>query len=86
LIPDQAVGTSQDQKYVFTVNEADHSNKVEMHTVQLGPIVDGLRVIRSGINSNDWVVINGLMMLGPGVVTDPTNEVLTASAASGANH
>src|SRR5216683_2097576 len=53
LIPDQAVGTDQGQKFVFVVNAQD---EVEYRTGSLGPFIDGLRVVREGIQSNDWVV------------------------------
>jgi RND family efflux transporter MFP subunit len=51
LIPDEAVGSDQTQKFVFVVN-AEHL--VEYRTVQLGPIIDGLRVIRDGLRPEDW--------------------------------
>ena len=40
---------------------------IEYKRVQLGPLMDGLRVIRGGLASNDWVVVNGLMSIRPGV-------------------
>lgn len=64
LIPDQAVGTDQGQKFVYVVNE---QSTAEYKLIQLGPIVDGLRVVRQGIGPNDWVVVNGLMTVRPGV-------------------
>jgi len=64
LIPDQAVGTDQSQKFLLLV---DASNVVQYAPVTLGPMVDGLRVVRAGLHSNDWVVVNGLMTIRPGV-------------------
>ncbi|HWW99899.1 efflux RND transporter periplasmic adaptor subunit, partial [Collimonas sp.] len=43
LIDDKAVGTDQDKKYVMVLG-AD--NKVTYRTIKLGPIVDGLRIVR----------------------------------------
>lgn len=63
LIPDQAVGTDQAQKFVYVVNDKD---EVEYHAVKLGPIIDGLRVIHEGIQPKDWVVVDGLMTIRPG--------------------
>ena len=36
----------------------------------LGPIVDGLRVVRSGLDAGDLVVVNGLQRVRPGVKVD----------------
>jgi multidrug efflux pump subunit AcrA (membrane-fusion protein) len=79
LIPDQAVGTDQDQKYVMTVDETGGTNTVQYRVVTLGPLVDGLRVVRSGLATNDWVVINGLMSARPGAKVNPANTVLGAA-------
>jgi multidrug efflux system membrane fusion protein len=82
LIPDQAVGADQDLKYVLTVDEGGGSNKVQFHPVTLGPLVDGLRVVRTGLASNDWVAVNGLMGLRPGMTVTP--QKAAAAAAAGA--
>jgi multidrug efflux system membrane fusion protein len=63
LIPDQAVGTDQAQKFVYVINDKD---EIEYHPVKLGPIIDGLRVIREGVHTGDWVVVEGLMTIRPG--------------------
>ncbi len=63
LIPDQAIGSDQGQKFVYTVTE---ENAVEYKLVQLGPLFDGLRVVRNGLAPGDWVVVNGLMSVRPG--------------------
>src|SRR5205085_5443452 len=73
LIPDQAIGTDQSQKFVYVVNE---QNAVEYRPVQPGPVIDGLRVIRKGIQPRDWVVVNGLMSLRPGVKVQPQKTAL----------
>jgi multidrug efflux system membrane fusion protein len=80
LIPDQAVGTDQSQKFVFTV---DGNNTVQYAPVTLGPQVDGLRVIRAGLHSNDWVVVNGLMTIRPGAKVNPSRvEIASANVAA----
>jgi RND family efflux transporter MFP subunit len=63
LIADQAVGTDLDQKFVYTLTS---TNTAAYRPVKLGPIVDGLRVIREGLRPEDSVVINGLMNIRPG--------------------
>jgi multidrug efflux system membrane fusion protein len=68
LIQDRAVGTDLDKRYVYVVGA---NGTVEYRVVQLGPIVDGLRVVRSGLKPADIVVINGLQRVRPGVQIDP---------------
>jgi multidrug efflux system membrane fusion protein len=68
LIQDRAVGTDLDKRYVYVV-AADGT--IEYRTVQLGPIIDGLRVVRSGLKPSDVVVVNGLQRVRPGAHIDP---------------
>ncbi|MEJ0037480.1 MAG: efflux RND transporter periplasmic adaptor subunit [Gammaproteobacteria bacterium] len=69
LINDSAVGTDQSVRYVFAVG-AD--NKVEYRAVKLGPIVsDGLRVVRDGLKPGEFIVVNGLQRVRPGVTIAP---------------
>ncbi len=82
LIPDQAVGTDQSQKFVFIV---DDNNTVQYSPVTLGPQVDGLRVIRSGLRTNDWVVVNGLMTIAPGAKVAPSKVGITSTNATAAS-
>ena len=62
LIQDRAVGTDLDKRYVYVVEKST----VQYREVELGPIVDGLRVVRSGLKAGDVVVINGLQRVRPG--------------------
>ncbi len=68
LINDSAVSTDQSNKYVLEVN-AD--NKVEYRAVKLGPVVDGLRVVREGLAPGDSIVVNGLQRVRPGMPVTP---------------
>ena len=62
LINDSAVGTDQSVKFVLRVG-AD--NKVEYAPVKLGPLVDGLRVVREGLKADDVIVVKGLQRVRP---------------------
>lgn len=73
LIQDRAVGTDLDKRYVYVVG-ADGT--VEYRTVQLGPIIDGLRVVRSGLQPSDVVVVNGLQRVRPGAHIDPVKVAM----------
>ncbi|TLY79413.1 MAG: efflux RND transporter periplasmic adaptor subunit, partial [Gammaproteobacteria bacterium] len=68
LINDSAVGTDQSVKYVLFVGK---DNKVEYRPVKLGPIVDGLRVVREGLSPGDTIVVNGLQRVRPGSPITP---------------
>ena len=52
--------------------------------MQIGPIVDGLRVIDHGLGPNDQVVVSGLMRAVPGQKVDPQQVHVAAAAATGA--
>jgi multidrug efflux system membrane fusion protein len=73
LLPDSAINTDQSQKYVLTVN-AD--NKVEYKKVELGPLNDGFRVIKSGLSAQDRVVLAGFHAAPPGATVEPQLEKL----------
>jgi membrane fusion protein, multidrug efflux system len=68
LMPDSAIASDQSRKIVFTI-AADGS--VGTKLVELGPIVDGLRVIRSGLAASDRIVIEGLQRARPGQKVSP---------------
>jgi multidrug efflux system membrane fusion protein len=57
LIPDNAVVSDQAKKIVFLVGD---DNVVKPAPVTLGPIVDGLRAVKSGLRAEDQIVIDGL--------------------------
>jgi membrane fusion protein, multidrug efflux system len=69
LVEDRAVGTDLDRRFVLVVG-AD--KKVESRTVTLGPLVDGLRVIRQGLTAGELIVVNGLQRVRPGMEVNAT--------------
>lgn len=56
LIPDEAIRTDQDQEFVYVVGDDD---KVVRRRVDLGPIAEGLRIVRDGLRPGDRVVVTG---------------------------
>jgi RND family efflux transporter MFP subunit len=63
LVPDSAISSDQSSKIVYVVAE---DGTVGVKRVELGPMVDDLRVIRTGLESSDTVVIDGLARARPG--------------------
>ena len=64
----RAIGTDLDKRFVFVVTKTRRSSTA---TVTLGPIVDGLRVVRTGLAAGELVVVNGLQRVRPGMKIDP---------------
>ncbi|MFI5031329.1 MAG: efflux RND transporter periplasmic adaptor subunit [Reyranellales bacterium] len=78
LIPDSAVVSDQARKMVFVVNK---DNVVEGRPVTLGPLYEGLRVVREGLTAEDRVVLDGLAnpMVRPTAKVNPQPGKITAS-------
>ncbi|MEB0076135.1 efflux RND transporter periplasmic adaptor subunit [Pseudomonas sp. CCI3.2] len=68
LINDEAVGTDLGKKFVLVIG-AD--NKSAYRSVELGPKLEGLRIVRSGLSKDDTIVVKGLQRVRPGTVVDP---------------
>jgi len=68
LIEDRAVGTDQTRRFVYVVKP---DNSLEYRDVELGPLHEGLRVVRSGLVPGERIVVNGLMRVRPGVTVEP---------------
>jgi membrane fusion protein, multidrug efflux system len=68
LVPDDAVATDQSRKIVFVVKPDD---TVEARAVTLGPLDDGLRVVREGLKPDDRVIVDGLQRARVGAKVSP---------------
>ncbi|MEK1931168.1 MAG: efflux RND transporter periplasmic adaptor subunit [Pararhizobium sp.] len=79
LIPDEAIGSDQDQRVVYVVAE---DGSFTTKPVRLGPRLYGYRVIREGMTGDETIVVNGLTRLRPGVVVDPKMVTLPQEAAA----
>jgi membrane fusion protein, multidrug efflux system len=77
LIPDSAIVSDQASKIVFAVDE---DGTVGVKKIELGPIVDGLRVVRSGLAPNDRIVIEGLARARPGQKVEAEDGTIKAAA------
>jgi len=79
LIPDTAIASDQSRKIVFTVAD---DGTVGTKLIELGPIVDGLRVIRSGLTATDRIVIDGLQRARPGQKVKPEDGTIKPVASA----
>jgi len=78
LIDDKAVLTDQDRKYVYVLG-AD--NKAVRKDVQLGRMIDGLRVVESGLGAKDKVIVHGVQkVFMPGMPVAPKTIAMGADA------
>src|SRR5438477_2445411 len=68
LLPDTAIATDQSRKIVFVVKDND---TLEARAVELGPLYEGLRVIRTGLKPEDRVIIDGLQRARVGAKVAP---------------
>jgi membrane fusion protein, multidrug efflux system len=68
LLPDTAVATDQSRKIVFVVKD---DNTVEAKPVTLGPLDEGLRVVRAGLKAEDKVIVDGIQRARVGAKVTP---------------
>ncbi len=82
LIPDFAISTDQDKKIVYVVG-AD--KMIQTREVTPGRLMNGLRVIRSGLDETDLVVLDHLQMIRPGMPVSPQEEPLHENTGEAAD-
>jgi len=83
LIDDKAVLTDQDRKYVYVLGAG---NTAQRKDVQLGPLVNGMRIVQSGLGDDDKVIVTGLQQIFyPGVPVTPKESAMESSRAATAS-
>jgi membrane fusion protein, multidrug efflux system len=78
LIEDRAVGTDLGKKFVLAMTPDNH---VDYRLVELGPEIDGLRVVNKGLAPGDVIVVNGLQHVRPGDAVAPTRVAMNVDSA-----
>jgi RND family efflux transporter MFP subunit len=78
LVPQAAIGTDQGRRFAYVV-EGDGTAR--QREVRLGPVVDGLQLVREGLRAEDRVVVNGLQRVRPGTRVTPEHKPLEDHAA-----
>jgi membrane fusion protein, multidrug efflux system len=83
LVDDKAILTDQDRKYVYVLGAG---NTAQRKDVQLGPLVDGLRMVQSGLGTGDKVIVSGIQKIFyPGVPVTPKESAMELSHATTAS-
>lgn len=79
MIADRAIGTDQSKRFVLVL---DAQNVAQYREVKLGRVHDGLRVIESGLEAGETIVVNGLQRVRPGSPVTPTKTDMQAAASA----
>jgi RND family efflux transporter MFP subunit len=72
LVDERAIGTDQAQKYVLTLSA---TNTVVYQPVQLGSVVDGKRVVSTGVRAGEEIVVNGMQRVRSGMAVAPERAI-----------
>lgn len=79
LVPDEAIVTDQTRRFVYVV---DKDGKSLQRNVETGPLVEGLRVIKTGLAPTEKVILDGLARLQPGMPVDAKLITMKPRAAA----
>ncbi len=79
LISEKAIATDQAQKYVLALTK---TNTVAYESVVLGPVIGDMRVIRSGVNAGESIVVNGMQRVRPGMPVKAEQAVASKQDSS----
>ncbi len=71
LTPNRALGADQGGRYLLIVNA---ENVVEKRYVQIGALVDVMRVIEQGLAADDSVIVRGVQRAREGMTVSPIPE------------
>jgi len=80
LVPDSAVMTDQANRIVLVVGEDD---VVTPRTVVLGPLFRGLRVVHSGLDGSERIIVEGLLRARPGQKVTPQDTTISLTDGEG---
>ncbi|MEO3427351.1 efflux RND transporter periplasmic adaptor subunit [Pelagibius sp. CAU 1746] len=79
LVTERAIGLDQAGRYVYVVGA---ENVVEKRSIVTGQLIDGLRVVESGLAAGEKVVVNGIQRARGGAKVSPEEAEMTAFSAS----
>ena len=79
LVPEAAIGADQRGRYLLTVNAQD---RVERRDVTLGTKVGAMQIVQTGLNAEDWVIVEGIQFVRPGSPVRRDPQELSPPAAA----
>ncbi|HYD47379.1 MAG TPA: efflux RND transporter periplasmic adaptor subunit [Terriglobales bacterium] len=82
LVPEDALGADQGGRFALTVG-ADEV--VQFRRIEIGAVVGGMRVVHSGLEADEWVIVRGLQRARPGAKVKQSRSVLEATPAATAS-
>ncbi len=80
LIPEVAILRDLAGAYVLV---ADEQNKVQRRDIQLGARVGTERIVASGLDASDWLIVNGIQRAIPGNQVDPQEQSADSTPGGG---
>jgi RND family efflux transporter MFP subunit len=80
LVPEAAISSDQGGPYVLVANKDD---VVEQRKIEVGPVVDTMRVIEKGLAEDDRVLVSGLLRAIPGEKVQPQTQSAAVAPAAG---
>jgi multidrug efflux system membrane fusion protein len=78
LVRDSAIGTDQDKKFVLVLQP---DSTVEYRRIEPGRVVEGLRIVTSGLEGGEKIVVNGLQRVRSGMKVNPSEEPMASDSA-----
>jgi multidrug efflux system membrane fusion protein len=79
LVADRAIGTDQDQSFVYVL---DAKNVAQLRHITTGQLADGLRVVKSGLQPDDVVIVNGIIKVRPNNPVNPEQGTMEQFASN----
>jgi len=80
LVPDTAILSDQDRRYVLTLDE---KNVVQRRDISMGKLLDdGMRIVTSGVSANDRIVTMGLQTARINYAAEPVAPATQPAVAA----
>jgi len=79
LVEERAIGTDQAQKFVLTLTSSNNMTFAQYRPVKLGPVVNGKRIVREGLQPGEQIVVNGLARVQPGMPVQAQQAVASTT-------
>jgi len=78
LLPDRAIANDQADHFIWVMNK---DKQVSSRKVTVGTKIGELRVVKQGLQADEWVVVEGLQKLRPNSTIEPEKITLTEQKA-----